>query len=152
MSSSESIELKFKNIHVFDWYDGMARSIGFKEDCAYLIMLAAWDKKDETRIYILAHLGQATAKRMLELSNLPLHDLSNQQSLWNELVDCCEKHLKNYQGKIYLTTQEPIRQETILVEVVETTHLSKLLGYDLQRVVEEDSVRYWKNVIGSNAA
>ena len=147
MSSPELIEIRFDNICVFDWYDGLVRAIGFKGDRAYLIILAAWDKKGELKIYLLIPLGGETARGLLELVEQCSRDLPSKQLLWDKLSDSVEMTLKNYQGNIYLSTREPTCEVNTLATVIVRSHLSKLSNYSYETLFEEDSIKYWRSII-----
>ncbi len=147
MSSSELMEIRFDNIRIFDWYDGLVRAIGFDGEWNYLIILVAWDKKSDLKIYLLVPLEMETAKRLLELVDQSSRDLPNKQLLWDKLSDGIERFLNNYQGNVYLSTNEPSCETKTLAKAILTSHLSKLSSYSSEKPFEEESIKYWRRII-----
>jgi hypothetical protein len=145
MVSGQTIEFVFDNVHVFDWYDGIARAIGIQQQEFYLIMLAAWDINKSRKAYVLVNLDKAIAKE-IEKHTLENDDIKTKASRWNTINLALETYLNNYSGIVYLTFEEPQLGEPLSLQAINSMHLQKLLEYSIEKTLSPEAIDFWFSV------
>lgn len=123
--------IKFDEIEIIEWYDGVVRGIAKSGAKYYLIVMLSWKNNLRERQFGFVELK---TKDVLQFKGC-FEESDDLEKNWKCFETYYESFVKTYKGKLYLSNQYPEIKEEYRFELADYSKHKKLFqNYDLVKI------------------
>lgn len=131
----QKVKLRFENIEIIEYYDGLVRGIAETLSNSYLAVMTEWKIDSSERRFGFLEIDSSEAAQ-IRLCFDPKSGRKTKKGRWNDFEAVYNEIVRSYSKKLYQLSVKPRIHEEYVLDVIDydPSHL-KLENYDMENVI-----------------